>query len=369
MIQCQCPQCGSQYQMQDELAGRNVKCRNCEATIPIPEASEETLASDALMQSGEAQERGEPGAPPAARAPQAGGAGTTLATSGLAIAALVLGILGFCLPLLGIVALILGLIAINQIDNPANRLQGRGMAMSGVVLGSVSLVVMLIIPLLIGILLPSLGAARRTARSMQSNTQLRGIHQNMVVYAQGNKISGSHGQYPGLMPDGEIAEAQWLNSEMSTLTVPLGMTGAAPEARYTLMFDANLMSAGYVISPLETKTLWQSGPLTTDNYSYSMLGIGVPGGRRDEWQETLNADALVLGDRNTGDDTQQRVSSVLTTRNSGEWRGGIAHNDNHVSTENDHVLQTRYGGHPLNRQDNLFEAAGAHDAELIYERP
>ncbi|MEM6757438.1 MAG: prepilin-type N-terminal cleavage/methylation domain-containing protein, partial [Planctomycetota bacterium] len=46
------------------------------------------------------------------------------------------------------------------------------------------LVVISIIALLIGILLPALGAARRTARQMQSNTQVRGIHQSQVMYAQ-----------------------------------------------------------------------------------------------------------------------------------------------------------------------------------------
>ena len=49
------------------------------------------------------------------------------------------------------------------------------------------LVVISIIALLIGILLPALGAARRTARLMQSNTQVRGIHQAMLIYAEGNR--------------------------------------------------------------------------------------------------------------------------------------------------------------------------------------
>ncbi|MGB1126504.1 MAG: type II secretion system protein, partial [Phycisphaeraceae bacterium] len=49
------------------------------------------------------------------------------------------------------------------------------------------LVVISIIALLIAILLPALGAARRTARRMQSSTQLRGIHQGLVTYANSNK--------------------------------------------------------------------------------------------------------------------------------------------------------------------------------------
>jgi len=46
------------------------------------------------------------------------------------------------------------------------------------------LVVISIIALLIGILLPALSAARRTARQMQNSTHLRGIHQGEVFFAQ-----------------------------------------------------------------------------------------------------------------------------------------------------------------------------------------
>ena len=49
------------------------------------------------------------------------------------------------------------------------------------------LVVISIIALLIAILLPALGAARRSARQMANSTQLRGIHQGMVTFAQDNK--------------------------------------------------------------------------------------------------------------------------------------------------------------------------------------
>ena len=61
------------------------------------------------------------------------------------------------------------------------------------------LVVISIIALLIGILLPALGAARRTARLMQSNTQVRGIHQAMLIYSDGNreKYPGAKQRKPG----------------------------------------------------------------------------------------------------------------------------------------------------------------------------
>lgn len=270
-------------------------------------------------------------------------------SSGMATTSLVLGIIGFftsCLfvgLLPGIAALITGIIAIGQIDNPANNLHGRGKATTGAILGGTAILLAIILPLLIGILLPALGAARRTARQMQNNTQVRGVHQAMVLYAQSNKS-----YYPGIDLQGEVVDA-------------------SPAGRLQLLLEGNYFTGEYLINPADGgMTAWTSGQLLPTEYSYAVLDIAAPGGRRDEWRDTLNADAAVLSDRNTGMSGDPVDLMSVFTDTPGDWRGGVAWNDNHVVFETDAILSTQYGDYPRNPNDNLFEAAGTNDAMMIH---
>jgi hypothetical protein len=71
---------------------------------------------------------GQPGLPFAPRPPTG--------RNGLAIAALCCGLAGF-VPLVGVVAIVLGVVALNQLRGGLQR--GRGMAISGIVLGAISM--------------------------------------------------------------------------------------------------------------------------------------------------------------------------------------------------------------------------------------
>ena len=179
-------------------------------------------------------------------------------------------------------------------------------------------------------------------RQMPSNTQLRGVHQTMVVYAQNNG-----NWYPGFDRAGNMVDA-------------------SVEYRYKVLLDANLITGDYLLSPTETKTEWTTGPVTRDNYSFAMLDVDAPGERAKEWQETLHAEAALLSDRNTGSDTGSHISSVHTTTNKGDWRGSIAWGDNHTAFSTTHLLNTQYGSAPPLTNDNLFEDAGGYDAMMIY---
>lgn len=36
-IEVSCAQCGEPYQLKDSLAGKSVRCRNCQSTISVPD--------------------------------------------------------------------------------------------------------------------------------------------------------------------------------------------------------------------------------------------------------------------------------------------------------------------------------------------
>ncbi len=110
----------------------------------------------------------------------------TQKTSALAKLALILGIPGLCITPLGITALILGIVALVQIADPRNRLAGKGLAMTGTILGGSSIVLLPMLALLAGILLPALGAARMAARDTVDMSNLRQIGIAMQYYATSN---------------------------------------------------------------------------------------------------------------------------------------------------------------------------------------
>jgi len=213
------------------------------------------------------------------------------------------------------------------------------------------LVVISIIALLIGILLPALAAARRAARQIQNSTQVRGIMQSQVMYAQSN-----NGRFSGLAGDGGLEAAADVDGSDTD--------GAHPETRMVLMLDGNYFNGAYAVSPSESgKTEWTTTgtPISTDHFSYAMLGLDIddddavdPGNRADEWSETLNTEAKVLGDRNTGDDADGMASSIHTEQDQGDWRGSVASGDGSVAFETTQLLDTRFGDGVYFEDDNLF---------------
>ncbi len=224
------------------------------------------------------------------------------------------------------------------------------------------LVVISIIALLIGILLPALGAARRTARQMQNSTQVRGIHTGIVLFSQGNNT-----YYPGLTTTGG-----------SATTENTGYASDTTENRFKVLIFDNYFTPEYMISPSETKTQFDNSAttnlLTADSYSYSLIEITSGGQRKNEWRDTSNSEACVISDRakdNGATSGTTNIKSVHTnpSLNTDEWRGSVGFNDNHVTFEATHnQLDLQYGDTSTS-DDNLFANEGTANATgfLIFE--
>ena len=104
-------------------------------------------------------------------------------TDGGAIASMVLGIASFvlCLSFLaGIPAIILGHISRSKIKKSMGRLQGDGMALTGLILGYISL---LFIPIIAAIVIPNLLRARISANEAAAASTVRTINTMQITYS------------------------------------------------------------------------------------------------------------------------------------------------------------------------------------------
>lgn len=221
------------------------------------------------------------------------------------------------------------------------------------------LVVISIIALLIGILLPALGAARRTARQMQNSTQVRGIHTGLVLFSQGNNT-----YYPGLTTLGTVTG------------INVGSDSDDIQFRFEELLNDNYFTGEYAISPSETKDIWKSGHnVITSNYSYAMLAmVNSRGNRGNEWRDTSNSEAVIIGDRAkenaSGGATIKSVHTNPSSTSSDEWRGSVGFNDNHVTFEATHNgLDTQYGDDSTDDDDLFSEDSGDElsNCVLIYQ--
>jgi len=221
------------------------------------------------------------------------------------------------------------------------------------------LVVISIMALLIGILLPALSQAVRTARRAQSQNNLRSLAQSCVLVAQSN---GDY--YPGFKADGTFAAALTADAK----TYGSADDGAGVATRCAILLNGNFVPPEMLLNPLDPVSKTRAAlnaNVTATNFSYAMLRITDAtndAGRRAEWRNTANSQALVLGDRARdidGTNLLQTTSVDATTTDTAvskpeAWRGAGAFNDGHVTALTTALLSnTRYGS-SSNTNDHLF---------------
>jgi type IV pilus assembly protein PilA len=102
-------------------------------------------------------------------------------TSGLAIASLIFGIPFLFFPF-SIVAVVFGHVSLSQIKKRAGRLGGKGLAITGLVLGYLGIAMIPLILIIAAIAIPNLLRARMAANESSAVYSLRAINTAQVTY-------------------------------------------------------------------------------------------------------------------------------------------------------------------------------------------
>jgi prepilin-type N-terminal cleavage/methylation domain-containing protein len=288
------------------------------------------------------------------------------------------------------------------------------------------LVVIAIIALLVGILLPALGKARKSARQLKDGTQTRGIHQAMVTWAGSNKE-----QFPlpsrldrsqqtisiPLTPATEIAQQQKDNTG-NILSLMIWNNNITPEicvspaeASGSVKVDDGYTNANPTGAAVPASAQWD--PRFAGTPVDAGIGAGTAGrrtagvgnnsyahnppfgARAAKWRDTYTATEAIIGSRgplftgqsattqsapypaagwtllqNNAAGSESVTLNILGSKNA--WAGNIVYNDNHVTFETRaDPIETTYRrtgtGTGLVVPDNLFvdesdDATGGTDA-------
>jgi hypothetical protein len=204
----------------------------------------------------------------------------------------------------------------------------------------------------------------------RTGTAVRGIHQGLVIFAQGNRLGDDAGFYPGLEADGELYEDGTL-----TRYAPEGASYVAAEANlidnvFAMLLDGNYFVPDYAVHQADPDIEEDDDGIidASTDISFAILRYDHPE-LRGEWAETINTDAIVLADRPLAG-TATNPQSVWSGAGH-PWKGMVARNDGSTQFEQDAAFTgLRYGDSAAFDTANIFSpdyGVGTDRGQLFWE--
>jgi prepilin-type N-terminal cleavage/methylation domain-containing protein len=195
------------------------------------------------------------------------------------------------------------------------------------------LVVIAIIALLIGILVPALGAAKRAANKMKDATQVRGVVSTLALW------SAAQTNTDDFPKTGLPQNASASNSTIDRFKSLCNVTGGDP------------LSVKLLVNPGGNDTIAaDSTNIFSTNVSYALLDATCP-----EWKNLTNSSAAISCDKQVGSGSAW---------NKTKWEGNVGWGDVHTDYQQLQTMNTVVAGVTVSG-DDIFAGTPASDIVMV----